>query len=297
MDNLIQCKSCNQFKELSEYYIRKGKYINYKCKKCSNTHRVISKKNEVKFLKTLPTEYKCYNCNQVKPIGEFNIVKSSCKIDSECKSCKSKFKRCYGCKQNLPIEKFGGNKSTKDGKMTICRDCKYESDKNYRTKYFDKHKLRKKEYYNRVKNLDWYKEKNSNRVRDYKKEYIAQQSDAFRHMKSHLRKMVLVYIKKQKNNIGIKPSTEDILGIDFDGFINHIEKQFLVGMSWDNHREWHIDHILPCSLSNGDINILLKLFNYQNLSPMWAKDNLSKNNTIPVISCLWDSPFLEFNRK
>jgi hypothetical protein len=297
MENLKQCKSCNEFKELSEYYIKGGKYISCKCKKCTNSHRVISKRNEVNFLKALPTESHCEQCNQVKSIDEFNVVKSSCKIDSKCNSCKSKLKRCYTCKQDLPIENFGENISNKDGKMTICRDCKSKSDKEYRVKYSDKNKLRKKEYYTRVKNLDWYKEKSSKRVRDYKKEYTQQQSDTFRHMKAHLRKIILVYIKKQKNNIGVKPSTEDILGIDFDGFIKHIEKQFLFGMSWDNHGKWHIDHILPCSLSNGDTDTLLKLFNYQNLNPMWAFDNLSKNDTVPIISCLWESPFSEFNRK
>lgn len=30
-------------------------------------------------------------------------------------------------------------------------------------------------------------------------------------------------------------------------FKNHIENLFLEGMSWDNHGEWHIDHIIPVS--------------------------------------------------
>ena len=297
MNESKQCNTCNQFKPLSDYYIRQGKYVASKCKTCSISDRVNRKRNEVKFLKTIPTESHCEECNQTKPIGEFNVVKSSCKIDSKCNSCKKKLKRCYTCKQELPINNFGECKVNKDGKMNVCRDCKSKSDKEYRIKYSDKNKLRKKEYYNRVKNLDWYKEKASLRVRDYKKEYSRQQSDIFRYVKAHLRKVILVYLKKQKNNAVVKPKTEDILGIDFDGFINHIEKQFLKGMSWDNHGKWHIDHILPCSLSNGDTDILLKLFNYQNLRPMWAFDNLSKNDTVPLISCLWDSPFSELNKK
>lgn len=297
MDELRKCKTCNQLKKLSDYYISQGKYYQTKCKSCSISERVNHKKNEVKFLKTLPTHSRCEECNQTKPIGEFAVVKNSSKISPKCNSCKKKFKRCYTCKQELPVENFGECKNKKDGKMTVCRNCKSENDKKYRIKYSDKHKLRKKEYYNRVKNLDWYKEKCALRVRDYKKEYSQQQSDTFKYVKAHLRKVILVYLKKQKNKSVVKPKTEDILGIDFDGFINHIEKQFLKGMSWDNHGEWHIDHILPCSLSNGDTDILLKLFNYQNLRPMWAFDNLSKNDTVPIISCLWDSPFSELNRK
>ena len=57
----------------------------------------------------------------------------------------------------------------------------------------------------------------------------------------------------------------------------HIEAQFEQGMSWDNRKEWHIDHIIPISylIEQGEtdpavINAL------ENLRPMWATENLSK---------------------
>lgn len=294
---LKTCKSCNQSKELSDFYIRKNKYINSKCKKCSIYERVESQKRATQFIKTLPTESNCEDCNETKSIKEFRIIKSSCFISTKCNSCKSKLKRCYSCKEELSVDDFGMHKSYKGGRMNICRSCKSKVDRRYRDQDPLKTKLRKREYYNRIKNEDWYKEKNSKRVRNYKNEYIQQQKDTFKYVKAHLRKVILVYIKKQKNKVGPKPKTEDILGIDFDGFVNHIEKQFISGMSWNNHGKWHIDHILPCALSNGDTDILLKLFNYQNLSPVWAFDNLSKNDKVLDICCLWDSPFPEFNRK
>lgn len=61
----------------------------------------------------------------------------------------------------------------------------------------------------------------------------------------------------------------------------HIEKQFTKGMTWDNYGKWHIDHIMPCAqfdLSNqmhADI-----CFNWQNLRPLWAKDNIAKSDAI-----------------
>ena len=27
----------------------------------------------------------------------------------------------------------------------------------------------------------------------------------------------------------------------------HIENQFIEGMTWENHGDWHVDHIIPCS--------------------------------------------------
>lgn len=59
-------------------------------------------------------------------------------------------------------------------------------------------------------------------------------------------------------------------------------------MTWDNHgrgcngkglEEWHIDHIKPCaSFDLSKSKEQLKCFNYKNLQPLWAEDNLSKGS-------------------
>jgi len=61
----------------------------------------------------------------------------------------------------------------------------------------------------------------------------------------------------------------------------HIEKQFTEDMTWDNWSQngWHLDHIKP--LSSFDLteeSQFLKASHYTNIRPMWAKDNLKKNN-------------------
>lgn len=50
-------------------------------------------------------------------------------------------------------------------------------------------------------------------------------------------------------------------------------------MSWDNYgfSGWHIDHILPlASFDLTDPAQQSECFNFKNLRPLWAKDNLSK---------------------
>lgn len=57
----------------------------------------------------------------------------------------------------------------------------------------------------------------------------------------------------------------------------HLELQFQEGMSWDNHGEWHIDHIKP--LASFDLTREEErrvAYSIDNLQPLWAKDNLSK---------------------
>ena len=54
---------------------------------------------------------------------------------------------------------------------------------------------------------------------------------------------------------------------------------FKQGMSWSNYGEWHIDHIKPCSLFNLELEEeQLECFNYKNLQPLWAIDNIKKGN-------------------
>jgi hypothetical protein len=48
-------------------------------------------------------------------------------------------------------------------------------------------------------------------------------------------------------------------------------------MNWQNYGQWHIDHIRPCaSFDLKDPIEQAKCFNYTNLQPLWAKENLSK---------------------
>jgi len=71
--------------------------------------------------------------------------------------------------------------------------------------------------------------------------------------------------------------TYEIIGCSYEVFKAHIENQFLPGMSWDNHGEWHLDHIIPVSYGIS-VEEIIALNNYINLQPLWAIDNLRKGN-------------------
>lgn len=78
----------------------------------------------------------------------------------------------------------------------------------------------------------------------------------------------------------IKPyNTVRLLGCTINEFKQHIESQFIEGMSWDNRSEWHIDHIVPIALATS-IDEVVKLSNYINLQPLWAKDNMAKSDKL-----------------
>ena len=59
--------------------------------------------------------------------------------------------------------------------------------------------------------------------------------------------------------------------------MEHIEKQFKPGMTWERYGEWHVDHIRPCaSFDLTDPEQQTICFNYENLQPLWAIDNMKK---------------------
>lgn len=67
------------------------------------------------------------------------------------------------------------------------------------------------------------------------------------------------------------------IGCSLEELKLYIEKQFKLEMSWENHGEWEIDHIIPLS-SAKTIEELYKLCHYTNLQPLWWRDNLKKSN-------------------
>ena len=75
--------------------------------------------------------------------------------------------------------------------------------------------------------------------------------------------------------------TLELIGCSPREIKEHLESLFTVGMSWDNYGKWHIDHIMPCD--SFDLTVeseQRKCFNYKNLQPLWAKDNLRKGSKI-----------------
>lgn len=85
-----------------------------------------------------------------------------------------------------------------------------------------------------------------------------------------------------KNNQKVGSAVRD-LGCPIGELKTYIEKQFQLGMSWNNwsHTGWHIDHIIPLSKFDlTDREQFLAACHFTNLRPLWAKDNYAKSNKV-----------------
>lgn len=77
--------------------------------------------------------------------------------------------------------------------------------------------------------------------------------------------------------------TSELLGCSPAQLRQHIESQFIAGMSWDNRHAWHVDHIIPLSAFNlTDPEEQKRACHFTNLKPLWAKLNLKKHARLPA---------------
>ena len=61
---------------------------------------------------------------------------------------------------------------------------------------------------------------------------------------------------------------------------DYLSQQFEKGMTWDNQRDWHIDHRKPCaSFDLTKEEEQRKCFHYTNLQPLWGSENIRKSDT------------------
>jgi hypothetical protein len=100
--------------------------------------------------------------------------------------------------------------------------------------------------------------------------------DSQNRLNRNMRRAVTRCIHEQK----LSKHWVDLVGYTSNDLMQHLESQFTNGMTWDNYGKWHIDHIKPVVLFNftkfSDSDFK-KCWSLNNLQPLWAFDNLSKN--------------------
>jgi hypothetical protein len=217
-------------------------------------------------------------------------------------------KKCRVCEEIKDLSEFHKKKDTSDGHRHECKNCvkvinvKYKNSLVYITKRkeydkvrYEKNKevilKRKKEYYKEnskciLSYKENYRKNNKDKINEWRKLNIIKIRESMcRYRKKYPHIIVwrsilysaLKRLGKPKNN-----KTIDILGYSPLELKEHIEKLFKSGMSWDNHGEWHIDHIKPVTSFNSDA-LVSDVCSLENLQPLWASENLSKNNKIYFI--------------
>jgi hypothetical protein len=238
----------------------------------------------------------CSKCKEEKKICEFRKRKDSKDgLRTECKECSYLVWKKY---RDINFEKISNRKKND---YIQNREKRLDKVKKYREENIDiireKDRVRSKEkyknnpeiiqeYYNKNKELilkykkTWAKQ-NHEKIKEQKREYIKKRNsnDFIFNLKNRMRNRLRNYLTTL--NITKKNKTFEIVGCTPQFLKEHLEKQFVDGMTWENRSEWHIDHKIPLSSAKTEEE-LYKLCHYTNLQPLWVEENLKKGNKIIV---------------
>jgi hypothetical protein len=254
----------------------------------------------------------CKNSHYYEDTGQTLRFKS----DSGCVECKriSRQQRNKTRKNNSNVKYYlgelcsmehrynGGDKSLRYVSTNDCIECKKLSDKKSYNVRVDEILNNKKQYYSnnkelfKIKNLEYYQDNKDNIIEKNKqyyqdnKEYLNQKG--WERVKQRLIDDPIFRLNRRMSNsitkaLKLKNSSKKGLSyLDYVDFTlnelkNHLEIQFVEGMSWDNYGEWHVDHIKPKVNFdyNSPVDIAFKeCWSLNNFQPLWRSDNLSKSS-------------------
>lgn len=159
-----------------------------------------------------------------------------------------------------------------------CLVCALEYKREYRAKNRERHKNQEKARYaanpepRREAHNAW-KIKNPERMAEAKRRCRSTP-------KGRVEANIRGYIHKTITKGYKSAPTFKALGYTSAELMAHLEKNFLLGMTWENYGAWHIDHKIPLSLFNyhstDDFDFKIA-WSLKNLQPLWAVDNLKKS--------------------
>jgi len=211
-----------------------------------------TKYNRHYFIKT------CRFCSNTVKVTPFEIEKHTTTL---CVKCKETYnihtteKKCCMCQQWLPAtpEYFPRSKNRVFGIHYQCKPCK---------------------------NLYTRTARHTEKGRTQQNNYVKTKelNDPIFRLKNRIRTNIKASIKRFKS-WGNHTNTAKALQCDWKTFKEHIESRFLPGMTWENHGEWHFDHIVPINMGQ-TFDEVVDLCYYKNYQPLWQEDNNKKYDSL-----------------
>ena len=265
-----QCSQCRVERNITEFIASGKMYVQCtkcreKCMRSRNKHKEAHRERTMRWKEKNKERIKAYN-EAYRKGKEWTNIRTEMGFSDPSASVAPSEKRkehitvdgvvgkeCSKCKEWKPLEEGYNNCSTHwDGKKVQCKDCY----KHYRDSI--PNEVRNQKFAVYVKNR--------------------KRTDHNFKMRLTLRSRLGTALSRQKASKS--DSTMELVGCPIEFLRGYLEARFQEGMNWENHGEWHVDHIRPCaSFDLSDPEQQRKCFHYTNLQPLWASDNLSKGDT------------------
>ena len=245
-----KCAFCKVDLLLTEFKSKRNGTLTKRCIKCLDYDKHWKQKNKVKYkCEHNKRKTQCKECGGGS-ICEHNRIKYTCKECGGSQVCehnrqKSQCKECGGAsicehnRQKTRCKECGGASICEHNRQkTHCKECGGVS--------ICEHNRQKTQ---------------------------CKECDPQGHLAMIVRSRIHSALQSDKEKHSI-----EYLGCSIQHFKEHIEKQFVEGMTWDNYGEWHIDHIIPLKYENPTLEETIERLHWENTQPLWATDNIAKGN-------------------
>lgn len=116
--------------------------------------------------------------------------------------------------------------------------------------------------------------------RSWRRTYQKNKEESDPSFRIHRRLQIRLWSALKKSMAKKSDNTIGLIGCSIGRFMEYLKAHFVEGMSFSNYGTWHIDHIRPCaSFDLTDPKQQKQCFNFTNLQPLWAVDNLRKGDS------------------
>jgi hypothetical protein len=283
-EQIKACSKCNQNLPFSQYFKDKNETlgISSQCKQCKNAATKLRRLKHIETEKAIIPDKWCSFCKLTKSSDDFTKLKSSKDgLSCYCKECRRLqdkrrietakqnpvniddilTKTCTTCLIMKPCSEYRVNRKSCDNFSHICVQCLPKNN------------------WSREKQHIWEKNYRMNYPEKMKEKYKIQSQKINRRIRSRLNSRIAEALLTQ--NIRKCKNTVDYIGCSILFLRGWIESQFKENMTWENYGQWHLDHVKPCcSFDFSNPEEVKICFQWKNLQPLWAIDNLTKNGKI-----------------
>ena len=226
---------------------------------------------------------RCCSCKLYSPLSNYNKSSQSWdKLRPTCKTCLTKERKDNIEKiREYNVKYWENTKDSQKEKCKIWRDHNkdYIKEKNIQYRKENAKEMDKKRWQVVKKRLEEDKEFKEEKAKQRREaEKVKRKTDPEWKLKQNVSRRIRELLQTKSK------SSVKYLGCTIPELRTHLEKQFNEQMNLENQGlYWHIDHIIPCAafdLSNEfEINAC---FNYRNLQPLEAKENIFKKDKFNV---------------
>mgnify|MGYP001432743568 CR=1 FL=1 len=261
------CPQCKMIKEDIDFNKNRSTKSGLSdwCKICNRISSNNRRKNNVEKIRLYAKQYYIKNKDKINEKGRAYKHKNKDKVKAYAKAYMIKNKEILLIKDRI----WKANNREKVNK----RAAKYRKENNISSSTWRHNNPEKAKQWDKNWRL-----KNKNRLNEYERlRYALPMNKINGSISANMRQSL--HSKKQGKH------WETLVNYTLTDLINHLEKQFIEDMSWDNYGKWHIDHIIPISLwkfNTPEDREFEQCWGLCNLQPLWGYINMRKQNKTSV---------------